>query len=92
LNCRHCAAPLSHTFLDLGFAPPSNAYLTAADLAKPEKYFPLRVKVCDQCWLVQTEDHAQANELLALIMPTSPAPLAAGWHTLNIMLHKYLVS
>lgn len=63
MNCRHCAAPLSHTFLDLGFAPPSNAYLTAADLAKPEKYFPLRVKVCDQCWLVQTEDHAQANEL-----------------------------
>ncbi|MCP1316177.1 class I SAM-dependent methyltransferase [Halomonas sp. 707B3] len=63
MNCRHCAVPLSHTFLDLGFAPPSNAYLTAADLAKPEKYFPLRVKVCDQCWLVQTEDHAQANEL-----------------------------
>ncbi|WP_404375905.1 methyltransferase domain-containing protein [Vreelandella aquamarina] len=63
MNCRHCAASLSHTFLDLGFAPPSNAYLTVADLAKPEKYFPLRVKVCDHCWLVQTEDHAQANEL-----------------------------
>ncbi len=63
MNCRHCSASLSHTFLDLGFAPPSNAYLTVADLAKPEKYFPLRVKVCDQCWLVQTEDHAQANEL-----------------------------
>lgn len=63
MNCRHCAAPLKHTFLDLGFAPPSNAYLTADDLNKPEKYYPLRVKVCDQCWLVQTEDFAQADEL-----------------------------
>ena len=63
MNCRHCAAPLKHTFLDLGFAPPSNAYLTADDLNKPEKYYPLRVKVCDQCWLVQTEDYAQAGEL-----------------------------
>lgn len=84
MNCRHCAAPLSHTFLDLGFAPPSNAYLTAADLAKPEKYFPLRVKVCDQCWLVQTEDHAQANELFspdyAYFSSTSSGWLAHAEH------------
>ncbi|MBF58488.1 class I SAM-dependent methyltransferase [Halomonas sp. FeN2] len=65
MNCRHCATPLSHTFLDLGFAPPSNAYLTSAELFKPEKYFPLKVKVCDQCWLVQTEDYTQANELFS---------------------------
>ena len=63
MNCRHCAAPLEHTFLDLGFAPPSNAYLTEADLTHPEKYYPLKVKVCSQCWLVQTEDYAQADEL-----------------------------
>ena len=63
MNCRHCSAPLEHVFLDLGFAPPSNAYLTAEDLRKPEKYYPLRVLVCDQCWLVQTEDHADAGEL-----------------------------
>jgi hypothetical protein len=63
MNCRHCAKPLVHTALDLGFAPPSNAYLTAEDLNKPEKYYPLRLKVCDQCWLVQTEDYADADEL-----------------------------
>jgi SAM-dependent methyltransferase len=63
MNCRHCARPLTHTFVDLGFAPPSNAYLTAADLNKPEKYYPLKVKVCDYCWLVQTEDYAQPDEL-----------------------------
>ena len=63
MNCRHCNAPLRHTFLDLGFAPASNAYLSRDDLSRPEPYFPLRVKVCDSCWLVQTEDFASANEL-----------------------------
>jgi SAM-dependent methyltransferase len=63
MNCRHCNAPLLHTFLDLGFAPPSNAYLTKNDLNRPELYFPLRVLVCDRCWLVQTEDFAQAEAL-----------------------------
>jgi SAM-dependent methyltransferase len=65
MKCRHCATALAQTFLDLGFAPPSNAYLTAADLTRPEKYYPLKVKVCDQCWLVQTEDYAAADELFS---------------------------
>ena len=65
MNCRHCGTPLEHTFLDLGFAPPSNAYLKPADLVKPEKYYPLKIKVCTQCWLVQTEDYAQADELFS---------------------------
>ena len=63
MKCRHCSVDLTHSFLDLGFAPPSNAYLTKNDLTKPEKYYPLKVMVCDHCWLVQTEDYAQANEL-----------------------------
>lgn len=65
MKCRHCETPLEHGFLDLGFAPPSNAYLNAADLSKPEKYYPLRLKVCSSCWLVQTEDYAQADELFS---------------------------
>ena len=65
MNCRHCETPLTHTFVDLGFAPLSNAYLTETDLSKPEKYYPLKVKVCDQCWLVQTEDYADADELFS---------------------------
>jgi len=65
MNCRHCGTPLTHTFVDLSFAPPSNAYLIEADLSKPEKYYPLRVMVCDQCWLVQTEDYADAGELFS---------------------------
>jgi len=49
--------------VDLGSAPPSNAYLTEAMLRAPEKWFPLRVLVCEHCWLVQTEDFTQAHEL-----------------------------
>jgi len=52
-------------FVDLGSAPPSNAYLTVETLKDPEKWFPLRVLVCQQCWLVQTEDFAKASELFA---------------------------
>lgn len=62
MNCRHCRAPLTHTFLDLGFAPPSNAFLSKRSLSHPEKCFPLKIKVCDHCWLVQTEDYVQAKE------------------------------
>lgn len=63
MNCRHCRAALSRTLVDLGAAPPSNAYLTAAALHRPERWFPLRVLVCERCWLVQTEDFAEAHEL-----------------------------
>ncbi|MES1976579.1 MAG: class I SAM-dependent methyltransferase [Pseudomonadota bacterium] len=63
MNCRHCSTPLKHVFLDLGFAPPSNAYLTEADLQAPEQYFPLKLFVCDKCWLVQTEDYSRSDEL-----------------------------
>ncbi|MCX7628596.1 MAG: methyltransferase domain-containing protein, partial [Methylophilaceae bacterium] len=65
MNCRHCQNPLQHVFLDLGFAPPSNAYLSADDLKKPETYYPLKLYVCDRCWLVQTEDYAEASALFS---------------------------
>jgi len=65
MNCRHCGASLRLSFLDLGSAPPSNAYLTEAALHAPELWFPLRVLVCQQCWLVQTEDHTGREALFA---------------------------
>jgi hypothetical protein len=61
--CRHCRTPLSQTFLDLGSAPPSNAYLTEESLRAPETTFPLRLFVCDRCFLVQTEDYTGAEAL-----------------------------
>jgi len=63
MKCRHCQAALSLPFLDLGSAPPSNAYLTAEGLRAPETWFPLRLLACESCWLVQTEDHAGREAL-----------------------------
>jgi len=63
MKCRHCAAALTVTLVDLGSAPPSNAYLIEERLHRPEKWFPLRVLVCERCWLVQTEDFAEREEL-----------------------------
>lgn len=58
MKCRHCASEMMHPFVDLGTAPPSNSYVKAGDLAKPELWYPLIIRVCSECKLVQTEDFA----------------------------------
>ena len=63
MKCRHCTQALHLSFLDLGSAPPSNAYLTTASLHAPEVWYPLRLLACQNCWLVQTEDHAGRDAL-----------------------------
>lgn len=63
MKCRHCDSTLTHTMIDLGSSPPSNAYLSETTLKAPEKWFPLKVMVCDNCWLAQNEDYTGANEL-----------------------------
>lgn len=63
MKCRHCGSELRLPFIDLGMAPPSNAYLTREQLDKPEMRYPLRVLVCESCWLVQTEDYVGAGDL-----------------------------
>lgn len=63
MKCRHCGARLRLPFIDLGAAPPSNSYLTREQLRAPEKWYPLQVLVCENCWLVQTEDYVGASEL-----------------------------
>jgi SAM-dependent methyltransferase len=63
VNCRHCQSHLEHVAIDLGHQPPSNAYLDAAQLDQPERNVPLKVFVCDRCWLVQLAAQHRAEEL-----------------------------
>lgn len=56
MNCRFCGTELKHVFVDLGEAPPSNSYLNASQLDKPESYFPLKIFVCSNCFLVQVDE------------------------------------
>jgi predicted TPR repeat methyltransferase len=51
--CRLCAKPLTQTFCDLGRSPLANSFLAEADLAHAEPLFPLHVRVCEHCFLVQ---------------------------------------
>jgi SAM-dependent methyltransferase len=65
VNCRHCNDEVTVSFVDLATAPPSNAYVSNVELKRAEKYFPLRILVCTNCWLVQTEDYADATDLFS---------------------------
>lgn len=63
MNCRGCATPLALPLIDLGTSPPSNAYVRADQLEQAEQWVPLKVAVCQHCWLVQTEDYTSADSL-----------------------------
>lgn len=65
MKCRHCGTDLSLSLIDLGSAPPSNSYLTQEGMHAPERWYPLRVLVCQECWLVQTEDYAHCAEFFS---------------------------
>jgi len=63
MKCRFCQNPLSREFIDLVNSPPSNAYLHAGNLAEPEVFYPLRVFVCEKCFLVQIDEFKKADEI-----------------------------
>jgi SAM-dependent methyltransferase len=63
MKCRNCGTILEMVLIDLGSSPLSNAYLTTIELRRPEKWFPLRVLVCQKCWLVQAESYSRATEI-----------------------------
>ena len=63
MNCRFCNNTLTQEFVDLGFSPTSNAYLKASDLNRPETFFPLRIMVCEKCFLVQIDEFAKHDDI-----------------------------
>jgi C-methyltransferase C-terminal domain/Putative zinc binding domain/Methyltransferase domain len=65
MKCRFCATSLHDVFLDLGSAPPSNAFLSAESLAQPEVYFPLKLFTCPSCLLVQVDEVESHDKLFA---------------------------
>ena len=93
LKCRHCGGELRLPFLDLGSAPPSNAYLTETDLRASEAWLPLRLLVCESCWLVQTEDYAGRETLFtddyAYFSSFSTSWLARAAHYVKAMVQRF---
>jgi len=62
-SCRFCAAPLRHTFVDLGMSPLCESFLPADQLDRMEAFYPLHVRVCDRCWLVQLPEYVSGQEI-----------------------------
>jgi SAM-dependent methyltransferase len=62
-RCRFCAAPLRHTFVDLGSSPLCESFLTAAELNRMEPFYPLHAYVCETCFLVQLEQYVAPEDI-----------------------------
>ena len=63
MKCRFCDQSLSHAFIDLNNCPPSNSYLLEAQLTEPETFYPLKVWVCDNCFLVQIDEYKKSDAI-----------------------------
>jgi hypothetical protein len=62
-HCLFCKAPLKHTFVDLGMSPLCESYVTSDQLNRVESFYPLHVKVCEECFLVQLEEYVSAEHI-----------------------------
>jgi len=65
MKCRFCNNQLRHEFIDLINAPPSNSFLKEKQLNEPEIFYPLRLFICDQCFLLQIDEYKKADEIFS---------------------------
>ncbi len=65
MKCRFCQHELTHEFIDLVNSPPSNSFLSKEQLNKPETFYPLKLFVCEKCWLVQIDEYKKADEIFS---------------------------
>jgi len=63
MKCRHCNSYLTKVFVDLQYSPPCNAMLRPAQLNEPEIYYPLKIFVCENCYLVQVDEIEKASNI-----------------------------
>jgi len=64
-SCRLCNSPVSHTFVDLGMSPLCESFLAADELDRMEPYYPLRVMVCPECFLVQLKEYVAPEHIFS---------------------------
>ena len=63
--CRYCGTPLRQTFVDLGMSPLCESYLSAEQLNQMEPFYPLHVRVCGHCFLVQLEEYVSPENIFS---------------------------
>ncbi len=62
-RCRHCDAPLEHTFADLGMSPIANDNVPIERAGSMEPFYPLHARVCERCFLVQLDEVETADDI-----------------------------
>ena len=62
-TCRFCGSPLEHTVVDLGPSPLCETFLTADQLDQMEPFYPLHVRVCADCLLVQLPEYVSPADI-----------------------------
>lgn len=65
MRCRFCSKTITDVFIDLGSTAVSNAFLTKDLLNEKENLYPLKVLVCDNCFLVQVEEYQRREEIFS---------------------------
>ncbi|MEO6453698.1 MAG: class I SAM-dependent methyltransferase [Ginsengibacter sp.] len=63
MNCRFCKHSLSYTLIDMVNSPASNSFLSEEQLNEPETFYPLKVFVCDNCFLVQIDEYKKSDAI-----------------------------
>lgn len=69
MNCRFCKNPLTDLFIDLGNSPPSNSFVTKEYLNHGEMFYPLKIYVCDKCFLVQIDEYKKSADIFNNFYP-----------------------
>lgn len=62
-DCRFCKSSLKHTLVDLGMSPLCESFLSSEQLNRMEPFYPLRVYVCESCFLAQLEEYVSPEEI-----------------------------
>ena len=65
MNCRFCQNSLKEEFINLGVMAPANSYVLKKNIKKKHSEYPLKILVCEKCWLVQTEDFINKEEFFS---------------------------
>ena len=64
-ECRLCGAKLTRTFVDLGMSPLCESYVPEERLDDPETFYPLHVRLCDACLLVQLPAYVPGEDIFS---------------------------
>jgi SAM-dependent methyltransferase len=64
-KCRLCGSDLTQTFVDLGMSPPCESYVEADQLDSGETFYPLHVRICSSCLLVQLPAYLAGEDIFS---------------------------